>query len=89
MSLDQENERLMTTLSKPKTVVLSKTLTTFLDELGDECQTVQRLLAQLQVNGLSTEQVEDILAELTASVVHLHVHTANLQDLINDELARM
>jgi hypothetical protein len=79
----------MKVLTKPKTVVLSKTLTALLGELGDECQTVQRLLAQLQVNGLSAEQVEDILAELTASIVHLHVHTADLQDLISDELDRM
>lgn len=79
----------MTALTKPKPVVLSETLTALLDELGGECQIVLRLLAQLQVNGLSAEQVEDILAKLTASIVHLHVHTADLQDLISDEMEQL
>ena len=79
----------MGTVSKPRKVVLSDTLAVLLDELGEECQNTLRLLAQLQVNGLSSEQVEDILAELTGSVVHLHVHTTDLQDLISDELERI
>jgi hypothetical protein len=79
----------MSAIRKPKKIVLSETLTILLDELGEECQNTLRLLAQLQVNGLSSEQLEDILAELTASIVHLHVHTADLQDLISDELELM
>jgi hypothetical protein len=76
----------MSAVRKPRPVILGETFTVLLDELGEECQTVLRLLAQLQVSGLSAEQVEDILAELTASVVHLHVHTAELQDVISDEM---
>jgi hypothetical protein len=79
----------MSVVRKPKKIVLSETLTVLLDELGEECQHTLRLLAQLQVNGLSSEQLEDILAELTASIVHLHVHTADLQDLISDELEQI
>ncbi len=79
----------MGTVRKYKKIVLSETLKALLDELGEECQNILRLLAQLQVNGLRSEQVEDILAELTASIVHLHVHTADLQDVINDELERL
>jgi hypothetical protein len=43
----------------------------------------------LEVYGLQTEQIEDILAEWIASVVHLHVYTADLQDVIDDELERI
>jgi hypothetical protein len=31
----------------------------------------------------------DILAELSASIVHLQVHTKSLPDLIDDELDRL
>ncbi len=63
-------------------------LTTLLEELGEECQNLLELLAQLKMIHLSSGQMEDILAELTASVVHLHAHTDGLDDLISEQLER-
>ena len=59
-----------------------------MEELGEESQDILKLLAQLKLSYLSTEQIEDILAELTASVVHLHAHTDGLDDLISDQLEK-
>jgi hypothetical protein len=77
-------------LKKPKIreMVIDKTLTTLLEELGEECWNISKLLAQLKMRHLSAEQIEDILAELTGSVVHLHVHTDGLDDLISDQLEK-
>jgi len=69
-------------------MVIDQTLTTLLEELGEESQDILKLLAQLKMSYLSTEQIEDILAELTASVVHLHAHTDGLDDLISDQLEK-
>ena len=48
-----------------------------------------KLLTQLKITYPGTEQIEDILAELTASVVHLHAHTDGLDDLISDQLEKL
>jgi len=80
----------VTTLRKPKTteIALDEPLSTLFEELGEECQNTLKLLAQLRMSHLSTQQIEDILAELTASVVHLHAHTDGLDDLISDQLEK-
>lgn len=44
------------------------------------------LLSQLKLANLTDDQKGDILAELTGSVCHLHVHTENLPELIEDEI---
>ena len=64
----------------------SATLFTLLDELGEECEKVLVLLNQLKLDTLSDDQKGDILAELTGSICHLHVHTEDLPELIEDEL---
>ncbi|MDY7021905.1 MAG: hypothetical protein SWJ54_11185 [Cyanobacteriota bacterium] len=71
-------------LEKPLNV--NSTLSVLLTELGEECETVLFLLNQLQLPNLTDDQKGDILAELTGSVSHLHVHTENLPDLIQDEI---
>ena len=71
-------------LEKPLNV--NSTLSVLLTELGEECETVLSLLNQLQLPNLTDDQKGDILAELTGSVCHLHVHTENLPDLIQDEI---
>jgi len=55
-----------------------------LRELGEECQEVLELLAQLEVAGLSEAQQETILGELSAAVLHLHEHTRGLDALIDE-----
>ena len=81
----------VTALRKPKTtgIALDEALSALLEELGEECQNALKLLAQLKRSHPSTEQIEDILAELTASVVHLHAHTYGLDDLISDQLEKV
>lgn len=44
------------------------------------------LLSQLNLANLTDGQKEDILAELTGSVSHLHVHAEDLPELIQDEI---
>ncbi|MBE0426229.1 MAG: hypothetical protein IBX72_06245 [Nitrospirae bacterium] len=70
-------------------IILNETLSILLKELAEECQEALKLILQLQVKGLSSEQIASILSELAVSTVHLHAHTAGLQDLINDEIERL
>ncbi len=70
-------------------VGLNETLAVLLQELATECQDVLKLYSQLQVKDLSAEQIASILSDLAVSSVHLHAHTAGLQDLINDEIERL
>lgn len=65
---------------------VNSTLSTLLDELGEECEKVLFLLTQLKLPNLTDDQKGDILAELTGSVSHLHVHTEDLPELIEDEI---
>jgi len=67
-------------------VKASSTLFTLLDELGEECEKVLVLLNQLKLDTLSDDQKGDILAELNGSICHLHVHTEDLPELIEDEI---
>jgi hypothetical protein len=65
---------------------VNPTLSTLLAELGEECEKVVFLLSQLKLANLTDDQKGDILAELTGSVCHLHVHTEQLPELIEDEI---
>lgn len=65
---------------------VNPTLSTLLDELGEECEKVILLLARLKLANLTDDRKGDILAELTGSVSHLHVHTEQLPELIEDEI---
>jgi len=77
------------TTKKSKTLPLNDTLSVLLEQLGEDCQNVLRLLAQLRRDGLSSEEIEEILVGLSASVVHLRVHVSELQGFITDELERI
>jgi len=37
----------------------------------------------LELAGLQEEQVEDLLGELSASILHLHEHTRGLDELLD------
>jgi len=67
-----------------KASYLSPGTGTLLAELGEECQHVLKLLAQLELPSLKETQVEALLGELSAAVLHLHEHTRGL-DVILDE----
>jgi len=68
--------------------IVSSRLVVLLDELSQELQNTAELLAQLKVKGLTQEQVELILGELSAAISHLHEHTDGLDELIMDEINR-
>ena len=65
---------------------ISRKLMILLDELGEECSHIKDLVAQLRVPHLSTDQIENILSELNAAVVHVNAHTNGLDTIISDEL---
>ena len=70
--------------------VASSTLSTLILELGAECQTVTALIHQLQSPHLSARQQAEILAELLATAVHLHVHCGeDFQALIAEAMEKL
>ena len=71
---------------KPEVQYVSPTTQVLLSKLGEECQRVLKLLAQLELAGLKGRQVEDILGELGAAVLHLHEHTRGLDTIIDEDL---
>jgi exonuclease V gamma subunit len=70
---------------KPRSTHLSAKAETLLLELGEECQRVLKLLAQLEMPTLTESQRETVLGELSASVLHLHEHTRGLDSVIDCE----
>jgi hypothetical protein len=70
---------------KLEILYLSVPTLVLLRELGEECQYILKLLAQLEVAGLSEAQKEDILGDLSAAVLHMHEHTRGLDALIDED----
>jgi len=63
------------------------TLSALIAELGDESQHVAALINQLRLPHITPQQQVEILAELLASVVHLHTHCdESFQDLLVAEI---
>jgi len=58
---------------------------TLLNELGEECQHVLKLLAKLKTAGAPEVQIETILGDLSAAVLHLHEHTRGLDEIIDED----
>lgn len=77
-------------LSDRPITIANPTLSTLISELGAECRNVITLISQLQLPQLTASQKTEILAELLAATVHLHVHCdEQLQDLIADEMENL
>ena len=68
-----------------KAPYLSPGTVTLLAELGEECQRVVKLLAQLEITGLREPQVEALLGELSAAMLHLHEHTRGLDAILDED----
>ena len=68
-----------------KAPYLSPGTVTLLAELGEECQRVLKLLAQLEIPGLKETQVEGLLGELSAAILHMHEHTRGLDTLLDED----
>jgi exonuclease V gamma subunit len=64
---------------------LSPGTDTLLAELGEECQHVLKLLAQLEILGLKETQIETLLGELSAAILHLHEHTRGLDTILDED----
>lgn len=63
------------------------TLSALITELGEESQQVVALINQLRLPHLTPQQQVEILSELLASVVHLHIHCdESFQDLLVAEI---
>ena len=73
------------TEAKPTVRYLDPRTATLLEELREECQVVLKLLAQLELPGLQEEQVDSLLGELSAAILHLHEHTRGLDELLEGE----
>jgi hypothetical protein len=82
-----EEIEMRVTRGASKASYLSARIEVLLLELEEECQGTLELLAQLETPGLGEEQVERILGELSAAIVHLHEHTRGLDRTI--DLARV
>jgi exonuclease V gamma subunit len=70
---------------RQKVAYLSPGMSTLLAELGAECQSVLKLLAQLEIPSLKETQVEALLGELSAAILHLHEHTRGLDILLDED----
>ena len=65
----------------------NSTLKTLIAELNSECENVNTLIHQLQSPYLTDRQKAEILAELIAATIHLHVHCGDdFQELISEEI---
>jgi hypothetical protein len=69
----------------PKAPYLSPGTATLLAELHEECQRILKLSAQLEIAGLREAQVEAILGELSAAILHVHEHTQGLDTIIDED----
>ncbi len=53
-----------------------------LAELREECERVAELIRRLEKNPASERVRDEILGDLSAAVLHLHVHTAGLDKFL-------
>lgn len=60
-------------------------LDALLAELGEECERTLKLLEKLRGKRNGKVRRSDVLAELSASILHLHIHTEDLNKLIDEE----
>lgn len=63
-----------------------ETLDMLLDERAEECERTVKLRAKLRTRHNENSRRSDVLAELSAALLHLHIHTKDLNKLIDEEL---
>ncbi len=68
--------------AETKTQYVGRRTGILLAELGEACQQVLKLLAKLEMPGLSEKQVDDLLGDLSAQILHIHEHTRDLDKTI-------
>jgi hypothetical protein len=60
----------------------SHTTEVLLAELREECERVVSLIRRLENKPTSARKRDEILGELSAAVLHLHTHTAGLDEFL-------
>lgn len=63
---------------RKQTDILPENMVVLFDELQQECFTAVKYIEALKVRELSNTQKEDILGELSASIIHLRIQTEAL-----------
>lgn len=72
---------------KEKETLLPETMWPLFEELEEECLIAVRYIEALKVRELSTDQKEDILGDLSASITHLRIQTEQLDKKFEDNPA--
>ena len=67
---------------KERETPLSSTTEVLLSELREECDRVSALIRRLESQLVSERERDEILGELSAAVLHLHTHTAGLDEFL-------
>ena len=76
--------KLVTAVPRPPDPHYRATIERELAELDEECARFRRLLQRLGAARRAKKDTGAILGELGTSVLHLHVHTKGLDELIDD-----
>jgi len=61
---------------------VDKTTMVLLTELKDECLRYIKLTGQIELEGLTEDQLANILGELTVSAAHLNIHSETVKNEI-------
>ena len=72
----------MKAIKRKATSELSSTTEVLLDELREGCEHVVQLIRRLETRPASAQERDEILGELSAAVLHLHTHTAGLDEFL-------
>lgn len=76
----------MRELAHKEKLRLTSNLLVLLGELEEECLKTIKLISNLRIQGLTDEQLEDMLGELSAAITHLRVHSEQAEKAIEEEL---
>jgi len=60
----------------------SNTAEVLLRELREECERVVGMIRRLEKGAISDRERDDLLGELSAAILHLHSHTAGLDEFL-------
>ena len=73
----------MKAVRKPQTLPpIPTTTNVLLAELREECERVAGLIRRLEEHPTSARVRDEILGDLSAAVLHLHAHTAGLDEVL-------
>lgn len=73
-------------LTRKEKIKPSKSLLALLDELGEEYLKFIKLVGGLKVEGLTEEQTEDLLGEISVVVTHLRIHSEQVEKALEEDL---